>query len=147
MTPFELYALFGAPLLLLLLTAGVVYWITGWQDKRGESEHIPVQRPLQPRDTCAEITANRRQRHVDNRRFQQHHRLAQHRHHEHPAAGGRSEPHRARPSALIPHQLHPSWRSSLASVCLPSELTVSARAIAGGRARTWRVISVEEAGT
>jgi hypothetical protein len=28
-------------------------------------------------------------------------------------------------------------------VCLPSELTVSARAIADGRARTGRVISVE----
>ena len=33
MTAFELYALFGAPFVLLLVVA-VVVWITGWLDKR-----------------------------------------------------------------------------------------------------------------
>jgi len=33
MTAFEFYALFGAPVLLLLVVAAVV-WITDWQDKR-----------------------------------------------------------------------------------------------------------------
>ena len=33
MTAFEIYALFGAPLLLLLF-ALVLYWLTGWLDKR-----------------------------------------------------------------------------------------------------------------
>ena len=33
MTPLEIYAFFGAPLL-LLLCAGALVWITGWQDKR-----------------------------------------------------------------------------------------------------------------
>ena len=36
MTAFELYALFGAPLLLLLGALAVV-WITGRQDERDES--------------------------------------------------------------------------------------------------------------
>ena len=33
MTPLEIYAFFGAPLALLLF-AGALVWITGWQDKR-----------------------------------------------------------------------------------------------------------------
>lgn len=33
MTAFEIYALFGAPLLLLLF-ALTLYWLTGWLDKR-----------------------------------------------------------------------------------------------------------------
>jgi hypothetical protein len=49
---------------------------TAHQHKRREGQHIAVQRPLQPRDARAEITADRRQRHVDNRRLQQNHRLA-----------------------------------------------------------------------
>ena len=94
---------------------------TGCQDKRREREHVTVQRPLQPRDARVQITADRRQRHVDDGRLQQHHRLAQHRHRQHPAAGGRSQPHRAGPAALIPHQLPPSRSllgppSSVASV-------------------------------
>jgi hypothetical protein len=36
MTVFELYSLFGAPFVLLLVVASVV-WITGWQDKREAS--------------------------------------------------------------------------------------------------------------
>jgi hypothetical protein len=38
MTGFELYALFGAPIVLLLTVAAVVY-ITGWQDKREARRH------------------------------------------------------------------------------------------------------------
>jgi hypothetical protein len=33
MTAFEIYALFGAPLALLLV-ALFVFWLTGWMDKR-----------------------------------------------------------------------------------------------------------------
>jgi hypothetical protein len=76
------------------------------QDKRRERKHIAVQRPLQPRDARAEITADRRQCHVDNRRLQQNHRIAQHRHRQHPATGGRSQPHRPVPPILIACQLH-----------------------------------------
>ena len=75
---------------------------TAHQDKRRERKHIAVQRPLQPRDARAEITADRRQRHVDDRRLQQDHRVAQHRHRQHPAAGGRGKPHRAGLWSLIP---------------------------------------------
>ena len=86
---------------------------TGGQDKRREREYVTVQRPLQPRGVRVQITADRRQRHVDDGRLQQHHRLTQHRHRQHPAAGSRSQPHRTGPAAVIPHQLHPSRRSSL----------------------------------
>ena len=36
MTGFEIYALFGAPLVLLLV-ALLVFWLTGWMDKRYEA--------------------------------------------------------------------------------------------------------------
>jgi hypothetical protein len=42
MTWFELYALFGSPLLLLLVALGVV-WLTGLQDKRDERRRTPAE--------------------------------------------------------------------------------------------------------
>jgi len=38
MTAFELYALFGAPMLLFLLALGMV-WLTRFQDRRDEPRH------------------------------------------------------------------------------------------------------------
>ena len=38
MTAFELYALFGAPLLLFLVALGMV-WLTRFQDRRDEPHH------------------------------------------------------------------------------------------------------------
>jgi hypothetical protein len=40
MTAFELYALFGSPLL-LLLWALLIVWLTGLQDNKNESRRIP----------------------------------------------------------------------------------------------------------
>ena len=42
MTAFELYALFGAPLLLFLLALGMV-WLTRFQDERGKPCHGTVE--------------------------------------------------------------------------------------------------------
>lgn len=38
MTAFEIYALFGAPVMLLLFAVALV-WITGWLDKREARRH------------------------------------------------------------------------------------------------------------
>jgi hypothetical protein len=40
MTAFQLYALFGSPLL-LLLWALLIVWLTGLQDNKNESRRIP----------------------------------------------------------------------------------------------------------
>jgi hypothetical protein len=42
MTWFEVYALFGAPLLLLLVVLAVM-WLTGLQDKRDERRRTPAE--------------------------------------------------------------------------------------------------------
>jgi hypothetical protein len=42
MSAFELYALFGSPLL-LLLWALVIVWITGLQDKRDDERRTPAE--------------------------------------------------------------------------------------------------------
>ena len=42
MTGFEAYALFGSPLLLLLVVLAIV-WLTGLQDKRQDSPHSPAE--------------------------------------------------------------------------------------------------------
>ena len=42
MTAFELYALFGSPLL-LLLWALFIFWLTGLQDKREERRPTPAE--------------------------------------------------------------------------------------------------------
>ena len=39
MTAFEIYALFGSPLVLLLVVLFVL-WLTGWMDKRYEARHL-----------------------------------------------------------------------------------------------------------
>ncbi len=42
MTPFELYALFGSPLLLLLAALAIV-WLTGIQDRREDQRRNPAE--------------------------------------------------------------------------------------------------------
>ncbi len=42
MTAFELYALFGSPLL-LLLWALVIVWLTGLQDKQEDQRRTPAE--------------------------------------------------------------------------------------------------------
>jgi hypothetical protein len=42
MTAFEIYALFGAPLVLLLV-ALTVFWLTGLQDRRETRRHTPAE--------------------------------------------------------------------------------------------------------
>jgi hypothetical protein len=42
MTAFEIYALFGAPLVLLLFALGVV-WLTGIQDAHEARRHTPAE--------------------------------------------------------------------------------------------------------
>jgi hypothetical protein len=42
MTAFEIYALFGAPVVLLLFAIAVV-WLTGLQDERDARRHTPAE--------------------------------------------------------------------------------------------------------
>ena len=42
MSAFEIYALYGSPLLLLLLALGVV-WLTGLQDRKDEKPRPPAE--------------------------------------------------------------------------------------------------------
>jgi hypothetical protein len=42
MTWFEIYALFGSPLVVLLVVLGVM-WLTGLQDKRDERSPTPAE--------------------------------------------------------------------------------------------------------
>jgi len=42
MSAFEIYALFGSPLLLLLVVLGIV-WLTGLQDRKDERRRTPAE--------------------------------------------------------------------------------------------------------
>ena len=106
-----------------------------YQDERREREHIAVQGPLQPGDTRAEVTADGRQRHVDDRRLEQNHRVAQHRHRQHPTAGRRGKPDRAFPPTLVAWHQQPPWGSSLAPVCTPLHRDHEGRQCPGRAAR------------